>query len=179
MCCLFCPTTRTVSLRTEKTMNSMSERQISQIINLMQTDDSADAPGDAIRWTKNLFLTRAAAPKKSFVQRVLAVLQMDLSPNKAAFGERSASALQARQLLFQAGENALDIRIATTEKGFFNLHGQILGEDFANAIIKIGEYETTANETSEFKFAEIPDGKYNLLVRLGEKEIVIEDLELN
>ncbi|MCY7374706.1 MAG: hypothetical protein LH472_01880 [Pyrinomonadaceae bacterium] len=159
-------------------MNSMSERQINQIINLLQTDDSADAPPDAIRWAKNLFLTRVAAPKKSIVQRVLAVLQMDLSPNKAAFGERSASASQARQMLFQAGENALDIRIAETEKGF-SLHGQILGESFANAKVQIGEFETTANETCEFKFAEIPNGKYNLIARGGEKEIVVEDLELN
>ena len=156
----------------------MSEQSINRIINLMQTDDSADAPTDAVRWAKNIFLTRAAAPQKTLVQKVLAVLQIDLSPNKAAFGERSASASQARQMLFQAGENALDIRIAVTEKGLFDLHGQILGEDYANAVIKIGEYETTANETGEFKFAELASGKYKLTVRLGEKEIVIEDLEL-
>ena len=158
-------------------MNSMSERQINQIINLMQTDDSADAPKDAVRWAKNIFLTRAAAPQKSFVQKVLAVLQMDLSPNKAAFGERSASASQARQLLFQAGENALDIRLTKTENGF-NLHGQILGEGFANAVVKIGEFETNANETSEFKFANVPVGKHTLSFKSGEKEIIVEDFEI-
>ena len=158
-------------------MISMSERQINQIVNLMHSDDSADAPQDAVRWAKNIFLTRAAAPQKSFVQKVLAVLQIDLSPNKAAFGERSASASKARQMLFQAGDNALDIRLTKTDNGF-NLHGQILGEGFANAVVKIGEFETTANETSEFKFANVPGGKYTLTFKYGEMEIVIEDLEI-
>lgn len=155
----------------------MSERQINQIINLMRNDDSADAPKDAVRWAKNIFLTRAAAPQKSFVQKVLAVLQMDLSPNKAAFGERSASASQARQLLFQAGENALDIRVIKTENGF-NLHGQILGEGYANAVVKIGEFETTADETSEFKFDKLPTGNYDISLQSGERAIIIENLEL-
>ena len=158
-------------------MNPMNERQINQIITLMKNDDSADAPTDAVRWAKNIFPTRAAAPQKSFVQKVLAVLQMDLSPNKAAFGERSASASQSRQMLFQAGENALDIRLVETENGF-NLHGQILGEGFANAVVKIGEFETIINETSEFKFANVPVGKYTLSFKSDQKEIVVEDLEI-
>lgn len=157
-------------------MNLMSERQIEKIINLMRTDDSADAPADARRWAKNIFLSRAAS-NKSFVRKVLAVLQMDLSPNKAAFGERSAVAAQARQMLFQAGDNALDLRITQTENGF-NLHGQILGADFAEASISIGEFETNADEMSEFKLTKIPAGKYDVRLRSGEKEIVIENLEL-
>ncbi|MDQ3750613.1 MAG: hypothetical protein M3367_16590 [Acidobacteriota bacterium] len=178
--CLFKLTTRTVSLRGRKTTNVMSknnEQEINRIIYLMQQDKSVDAPTDAIRWAKNIFLTRAVEPKKSMIERVLAVLQMDLSPNRAAFGERSAFASQARQMLFQAGENALDIRIAKTEKGFF-MHGQVLGEGFANCIVKLGELETMANENSEFKFMELPTAKYDLIVRSGEQEIVVESLEL-
>lgn len=159
-------------------MNVMSEQQIEKIINLMQTDDSTDAPQSAVRWAKNLFAARAVASRKSFAQKIFAVLQMDLSPNKAVFGERSASVSKARQMLFQAGENALDIRIGETTDGF-DLHGQILGENFANAVIKIGEFETTANETSEFKLTNVPKGKYDVHLRSGEKEIVIENLEIS
>jgi len=158
-------------------MNLMSERKIEKIINLMQTDDSADAPTDSVRWAKNLFAARAVMPKKSIVQKVLAVLQINLSPNKAAFGERSASATQARQMLFQAGENALDLRITEIENKF-DLHGQILGEGFANAVVKIGEFETTANETSEFKVQKIQKGIYDVHLQSGDKEIVIENLEI-
>ena len=160
----------------------MSERQINQIINLMQSDDSADAPTNAVRWAKNIFLTRAAAPQKSFVQKVLAVLQMDLSPNKAAFGERSAAGAQARQMLYEAGENSLDLRIKQGENGLI-LQGQILGEGFAGCIVKLFNedktFETRTNKLSEFNLSGIPSGKYNLSLQNGETEVVIENLELN
>lgn len=157
--------------------NKNSDKTVEKIIYLMQTDKSVDAPQDAIQWSKNIFRTRAAESKKSFAEKVLAVLQMDLSPNKAVFGERSASANQARQMLFEAGENSIDLRIKETEKGL-EIHGQILGEGFENALIKLGEFEKKANELSEFKFSEIPNGKYDLSLQSGEKEIVIKELNL-
>ncbi len=158
-------------------MSKTGEQEINRIIYLMEADKSFDAPKDAIQWSKNIFLTRAAAPKKSFVKQIFAVLQMDLSPNRAAFGERSASASQARQMLFQTGENSLDLRIKSDENGF-SLRGQILGEGFANCTIKLGDFETMANELSEFKMANIPGGIYNLSFHSEGKEIVVQDLEL-
>lgn len=144
----------------------------------METDDATDAPPGAIRWSKNLFRTRASVPKQSLAQRILAALQVDLSPGKAAFGERSSGSAQARQMLFSAGENSIDLRITKTEKGF-DLRGQILGEGFQNCAITLGKFETAANELSEFSFSEIPAGVFDLTVRTGETEIVIEDLEIN
>lgn len=158
-------------------MNNSEENLLNRIVNLMQTDKSVDAPTDSIKWAKNIFRSRIAEPKKSFVQKVLAVLQMDLSPNKAVFGERSASASQARQMLFEAGENGIDLRLTKTENGF-DLRGQILGEGFANAVIKLGENETTTNDLSEFGFSNIKGGNYNLTLKTDEVEIVIENLEL-
>ncbi|HQU83844.1 MAG TPA: hypothetical protein PKY59_11990 [Pyrinomonadaceae bacterium] len=158
-------------------MNNSEENLLNQIVHLMQTDKSVDAPQDSIKWAKNIFRSRMVEPKKSFVQKVLAVLQMDISPNKAVFGERSASASQARQMLFEAGENGIDLRITETENGF-DLRGQILGEGFANSVIKIGETETTTNDLSEFVFANIESGIYDLTLKNGETEIVIENLEL-
>jgi hypothetical protein len=156
-----------------------SEKQIlNEIITLMQRDDSTDAPQDAIQWSKNLFRTRKAEqPAKSFVQRILAVLQMDLSPNQAAFGERSAGTGEARQMLFEAGENKIDLRIKEDEKGF-TLKGQILGEGFANSTVKLNGFETKTNELSEFSFTEVPHGKYDLTLQSIETEITIENLEI-
>ncbi len=158
--------------------NNNSDKTVEKIIYLMQTDKSVDAPQDAVKWSKNIFRSRAVEPKKSFARKVLASLQLDLSPNRAAFGERSASASNARQMLFEAGENSIDLRIKRAKKGL-EIHGQILGEAFEGAIIKLGEFETTANDLSEFKFTGIPSGKYNLSLQTGEKEIVIEDLDLS
>lgn len=158
-------------------MSNGNENLINKIVSLMEIDSSADAPQDAIKWAKNIFRARVTEPKRSLVQKVLAVLQMDLSPNKAVFGERSASAGQARQMLFSAGENSVDLRISETEKGF-NLRGQILGEGFANCTVKLGEFEAKSNELSEFSFIEIAKGKYDLTLKSGETEVVIENLEI-
>lgn len=168
-------------------MNLMSktpDRNIERIIHLMQTDESFDAPQDAIQWSKNIFRTRAAAlaPQKSFGERILAVLQIDLSPNRAAFGERSASGAQARQMLFQAGSASIDLRIKSAAKRL-GLHGQILGEDFAGCLVRIhnetGSYEARTNELSEFEFSGIARGTYNLSLQSDEKEIVVANLDLN
>jgi len=158
-------------------INNSEKQIINEIINLMQTDDSVDAPHDAIKWSKNIFRTRAVEPKKSLVQKFLAVLQMDLAPNKAAFGERSAGASQEHQMLFSAGENGIDLRIKEGEKGFF-VRGQILGEGFAGATIKLGDFETVASEISEFSFADIPGGEYNMTLKTDATEVTIENLEI-
>lgn len=156
-------------------MTNGNENLINKIVSLMETDSSADAPQDSLKWAKNIFRSRAVEPKKSLVQKVLAVLKIDLSPNKAAFGERSAASSQARQMLFSAGEIGIDLRISETEKGS-NLRGQILGEGFANCTIKLGEFETVSNELSEFSFAKISGGEYDLTLKTDETEIVIESL---
>jgi hypothetical protein len=164
-------------------MNLMSENEdqtIEKIINLMQRDDSVDAPADSIKWAKNLFRARVLEPKKSFTQKVLAVLQLDISPNTAVIGERSASSA-VRQMLFEAGEHGIDLRISKTKKTF-NLHGQILGGGFANCAIKLTSekalFETRANDLSEFNFTEVSGGKYDLVLQSGENEIVIEGIDL-
>ena len=54
-------------------MSKNNDHKINEIIGLMQTDESIDAPNDAIQWSKNIFRTRAIEPKKSVVERVLAV----------------------------------------------------------------------------------------------------------
>jgi len=158
--------------------NNSNDELINKIIHLMQTDDSADAPADSVKWAKNIFRTRAVEPKKSLVQKVLAVLQMDLSGAQPAFGERSGSASQTRQMLFQAGDNSIDLRISKGEKGLL-VQGQILGEGFADCTVRLGDFQAEANELSEFKFTEIPNGKYDLVLQTAEREIVIAGLELN
>jgi len=158
-------------------MNNGNENLINKIVYLMETDDSIDAPGDSIKWAKNIFRTRSAQPSKSIVQKVLAVLQMDLLPNKAAFGERSASAAKSRRMLFQAGDNGIDLRISASGKDFA-LRGQILGEGFADCTIRLGDFETNSNELSEFSFFNIPGGKYDLTLQSGETEITIENLDI-
>jgi hypothetical protein len=169
----------TDTMKLTGTMND--EDLLNKIVQLMQADDSADAPADAVKWTKNLFRARAVEPKKSLVERVLGVLQVDLAPNKAVFGERSASAQQTRQMLFSAGDNQIDLRIAKVNKGF-KVNGQILGEDLAGAEVKLFDakkaFTVKSNELSEFSFEKISKGTYTLSLIFKDKEIIIENIKI-
>jgi hypothetical protein len=157
------------------------EDLINKIVRLMQTDNSEDAPADAVQWSKNLFRTRAREAKKSLVRRIVAALQMDLSPDKAAFGERSAASSAARQMLFGAGANSIDLRITKTGKGFA-VAGQVLGEGFAGAEVKLFSeskiFVTKSNELSEFRFENVSKDSYTLSLIFRDKEILVENIKI-
>jgi hypothetical protein len=159
-------------------MNNHEEKILDHIVRRMHEDTSIDAPADAIKYVKNLYRTRAVETG-SLVKRILAVLKMDLAPDRAAFGERSAADGQARQMLFEAGDNAVDLRIKAVGK-HFEVHGQILGDGFDNGSIEIASslktITTEIDEMSEFNFPEVPAGDYNITISGHRKEIVIEEV---
>ncbi|MGQ0542752.1 MAG: hypothetical protein ACT4O9_13000 [Blastocatellia bacterium] len=145
----------------------------------MEGDNSIDAPADSIKWAKNLFLTKAIEPQTSVVHKIAAVLQMNIEPNKFVFGERSAAASQERQMLFTTGKIDIDLRIKESN-GSLEIRGQILAEGFEGAQIGISNkdmsFESSVNYLGEFRFEEIPNGIYDLLISNGETEIVVEDI---
>jgi hypothetical protein len=156
--------------------------QIEKLINLMQTDDSADAPADAIKRVRNIFRESVSAPKRSLLQRIVAVLQADLSPNKAVFGERSASALKSRQLLYTAGDTGIDLRVTNADDGRFIIHGQLLGDGLEYTNVKLFNDEhsglSKADEFGDFEIRSVVPGTYSLSLTGGAKEIYIEKIEL-
>ena len=158
-----------------------TENNILNIVELMQRDDSVDAPADSIRWASNLFRTRAAEPKRTLVTRLVGALQMEIAPNKPAFGERSASTSQVRQMLFRAGDNAIDIRIEPQAKDF-GIRGQVLGEGFGGASARLFNesriFETTSNQMSEFAFDKVPAGEYELIIHGEGFEISLKAIEI-
>jgi anti-sigma factor RsiW len=151
-------------------------------IGLMRKDDSADAPLEAVSFAMSLFRTRKQfAPRESVTQRILATLKFELSPFAPAFGERSASVSAERQMFFEAAGFDLDLRIRAAENGF-NLVGQVLGELAAQNSIRLqnAEFnrEEQIRELGEFSFSNVPAGNFDLYLRIGETEIVINDLTL-
>ena len=159
-----------------------TEKNLQNMLELMHRDDSVDAPVDSIRWASNLFRTRATESKPSLIKKLVAVLQMEIAPNKPAFGERSASTASVRQILYRADENAVDLRIEKVKKGF-TIRGQVLGEGFEKAKATLSDdvktVETTANESSEFRFENIPAGNYQLTVRGSKVEIELKGVDIS
>ena len=147
----------------------------------MQTDTAVDAPMESLQYAKNLFRSRIAAPSPSLLRRVFAVMSIDLSPNVAAFGERSASQGQARQILFEAGDNAVDLRIVKDGDNL-SIRGQILGKGFEDslAVMTIGTeiISTNTSDLGEFSFANLTPGDYSLTIRSSADEIFIDRITL-
>ena len=163
-------------------MNNSDEKILEHIIQRMQSDRSVDAPADALRYANNLYRTRLAEPKQSIIQRVIAVMKMDLAPNRAAFGERSAAGGQARQMLFESADNAIDLRITAAANGF-DLRGQVLGDGFEQAEIVLSDGNNSViaqvDDTGTFRLASISPGEYNLSIKGISSEIFIQSLTLD
>lgn len=160
-------------------MINSTEQRLEHIVNRMQHDTSVDAPADARKFVKDLFRTRALEPNVSAVRRVMAAIVMELGPNKAAFGERSGSASATRQMLFEAGDAAVDLRIEAAGKKFC-IRGQVIGEGFGGAEATLAdnavEVTTTLDEIGGFRFADVKPGEYSLTIRRTGDQIVIESL---
>jgi|ERR1043166_888124 hypothetical protein len=158
-----------------------SEERIEHIIQRMLNDRSVDAPVDAIKYAKNLYRSRMTESQPSLVKRVLAVLKADLAPDQAAFGERSAWSSHARQMFFESGENAVDLRIKSVQNGF-EITGQVLGEGFENGAMDIANTDASVQaiigENSTFKVTGLSAGKYQVAIRGAQTEIFIEELDI-
>ncbi len=156
-------------------MTNTTDKLTDKIIYLMQTDNSVDAPKDTITWSKNLFRSRALAPQTSLVNRIIASLRIDLSGLNPVVGERSGSPTKIRQMLFDAGSDAIDLRIEGLK-----VYGQFLGEGFVNGKIELNSesrnFSSNLNQMSEFDFGEIEKGNYTMRILNRNQEIVVEDL---
>ena len=155
----------------------------------MRTDSAEDAPHNAMAHALNLFRTRkasveAASSEKSLGRRVLAALSFDSMTVAPAYGVRSGEASGARQLLFSAGDNDLDVRLTPTGETWV-VSGQVLGNCKGGAIeLESAEGEGSVvaaaalNDVCEWTLPAVPTGNYRLRVRLGDTEVEVPELEL-
>lgn len=163
-------------------MKLNQESKLDLIVQRMRADQAIDAPTDAIKYAKNLYRARLAEPKQTLVRRVLAVLRVDLAPGRAAFGERSAATGKGRQMLFESGDVAVDLRVKPIGKEF-EVRGQILGEGFDGSQVEIisdkAKGTTMTDKMSGFKLVGLPVGEYSLFIRNNDTEIVIENIAIS
>ena len=157
-----------------------AEKKIEMIKSLMERDESVDALEDSIRWAKNLF--RSRPKERSTVRKILAALQMSIEPGKPAFGERSAGGAETRQMLFEAGDHAVDVRITRSARRFL-VRGQVVGDDVAECSVTFFNERTVrearGDEFGEFQFENVQPGTYRVSVGLSDAEIFIENLEIS
>jgi hypothetical protein len=159
--------------------------RLAKTVNLMRTDSTEDAPPELLARAVNLFRLRSpvAQPSEtqpSLMRRVLAALSFDSMQLAPAHGVRSGAA-SARQLLYNAGEHDLDLRVATKDESWV-VSGQVLGEGCTGGEVLLqgapGHAIATLNELCEFALPPVPSGSYTLRVRFNDVEVEVRGLEL-
>ncbi|HEX8139876.1 MAG TPA: hypothetical protein VF544_20115 [Pyrinomonadaceae bacterium] len=159
---------------------SQLERLV-KTVDLMRTDTAEDAPPEVIARAVNLFRLRSPAePRPSLVRRVLAALSFDSLQLAPAYGVRSGSTA-ARQLIYNAGENDLDLRLTSKDESWI-VSGQVLGQGCTGGEALLqgssGQAIATLNELCEFALPPVASGSYTLHVRFNDVEVEVPDLEL-
>ena len=135
-------------------------RPLQQLILMMRSDSTNDAPRDVLIPAINIF----SQEKRSPLRRIVALLTFDSRTAGPAFGMRSLPA-ESRQLLYSAEDIDLDLRI-TMQNDECILAGQVIGEGCAEGHVEIsgvaGRSEATLNDVCEFTLPPIPAGDYSL-----------------
>ena len=154
-------------------------QMLENVVGLMRTDHSVDAPPELIARAVNLFPRRLASAEPSMFKRVMAALTFDSSQLSPAYGLRSGQTA-ARQLLYSVGEQDIDIHLMPSGE-IWEVSGQVLGPctggkvEIQNELIKT---EVKLNELCEFTLPALPPGTYTLRLHLADIEIEIPDFVL-
>jgi anti-sigma factor RsiW len=152
---------------------------LERVLGLMRSDTSVDAPPELVARAKRLFQIQPPAARPSLRQRIAAVLSFDSAATPLAFGMRGGMAGE-RQLLFNAGQLDVDLRIAPSAASLpggqagWALSGQILGVDGGRRIELRGPAGTATapiNALGEFALPPVPAGEYTLTLQLAEIDL--------
>jgi hypothetical protein len=151
-------------------------RRLQQLILMMRTDSTTDAPRDVLTAALNIFSQEKPSP----LRRLVALLTFDSRNAHPAFGTRSLFTT-SRQMLYSAEETDLELRI-TMHSNEYILAGQVIGAGCAGGRVEIsgaaGKSEVTMNEVCEFSLPPVPAGKYSLIVKMHDLQIEIPELDL-
>jgi hypothetical protein len=171
--------------------------RLEALIALMRQDTTDDAPDHVISQAQRIFqpappVSGVSSPQQGMIdagaaalRQVIAVLQFDSFRAPQAFGVRqSGIGSEVRQVLYNADPYDLDLRIAPHD-GSWQISGQVLGPDDEDTIVGTVELSSTTPPTSvpcndfgEFVLPPVPAGRYRLTVRLPDRAITIEALEV-
>lgn len=156
-------------------------QSLREIIGLMRSDTTEDAPKPLLEHTRNLFRTRVATGREpAFLRRVVAALTFDSLTATPAFGLRSQTSA-GRQLIYSAETADIDVHVSRNNEEW-QISGQVLGSDCTSGDVDLESDNFSAsarlNELCEFSFSAVPAGAYKISVRLPDFLVETTALEL-
>jgi len=153
-----------------------------QLVEVMQTDRTEDAPAYAVAAILRAFderqIKNQITQTASIGQKLRAVLRLDSAHLAPSFGFRSAGAGISRQLLFFAGDGTLDLRISPYEANWI-ISGQVLGQICDGKVELAGNsvnLETEFDSQCEFALPPISSGTYRLRLYSESFDVEVPDL---
>lgn len=152
---------------------------IEQLIALMRSDDSIDAPAHVLARAFRLVRREEAPSAAGLLRRIAAALRSDSWQAPLAAGLRTDQPT-TRDLVYTAEDRDLDLQIAPSGN-LWQLRGQVLGPDDPGSItLSSGQILVSVelSDLGEFTLPPLPPGSYELVLRQGDREIVIAELEL-
>jgi len=159
-----------------------NQRWLAQILDLTATDESFDFPEDVIQWSVAQFKT-AGASEPSRMQIFAKLVFDNLLPARALEVRSTAPPAGTRQMLYNAGNYDVDIRIEQlADINSFHLIGQIMaagntGSQLESLIIRLrggaGYASAVTDARGMFHLRSIKPGEYDLIINVPEGDIVI------
>jgi hypothetical protein len=154
------------------------------LIQALRTESAQfDAPEHVIQRAFTIWKPKATE-KPSLAHHILATLKFDsFTESPISLGVRSVSSSN-RQILFSAEGRDIDVRVSSLSKRgsmVFSVSGQILGPDDSGSVSlesDARQWSADLNELSEFQFEEVPAGKYEMTVSLGDTVIVLPKIDV-
>ena len=151
-------------------------RRLQQVVLVMKSDTSEDAPRDLLQSAINVFTPERRTP----LRHIIAILTFDSRHTTPAYGVRSLRSA-SRQLLYSAQETDVDLRI-TVQNDECIVAGQVIRAVCVGGQVEIsgdaGSATASLNEVCEFTLPAIPLGNYSLRVKMPDLQIEIPGLEL-
>ena len=154
--------------------------EFNELLRFLNTDTKNEPPAELLEWGIQLFQP-VFRPAEGTTSKVLRIARrvFDSFEQPAPVGIRSAGSVE-RQLLFKAGNVAVDVRIETGDERV-SLAGQVVSESerfFENTPVRLEShgvvrYNTQTNPVGEFLFDEVPDDTYNLSVDLPDGQVTL------
>ncbi|MCG8350807.1 MAG: hypothetical protein MI924_23800 [Chloroflexales bacterium] len=154
---------------------------LEELIGLMRydEDEGENAPAHVVNRAKRLLRPIADPQAPSLLRRVMAMLSFDSAQAPLMMGVRSGY-LATRQMLFNAEERDLDLRISAAGT-LWAVSGQVLGVRAGGHVeLQDGSRAVQAdlNDLSEFALPPVPPGNYTLTLRQNDVEIMVTDLDV-
>lgn len=154
--------------------------RLDEVISLMRSDRTQDAPRDLLAYAINVFRRRSLDEQPSLLRRIVAALSFDSMAQVPAFGVRSGVSA-SRQLIYSAEDSDIDLRITLSDDKWI-VAGQVLREECVGGRVEIngdsGSATAKLNDLCEFTLPALAPGKYLLRIQMPDVEVEVPQLEL-